>query len=70
MNGDTNVNCDAIVISGKPADLSAALMLGRSRRRVLVVDAGVLRKPVRRPHARGPRQREDFDRAVTARVAV
>ncbi len=36
----TNTTWDTIVIGGSAAGLSAALMLGRARRRVLVIDAG------------------------------
>ncbi|MBB1034926.1 NAD(P)/FAD-dependent oxidoreductase [Dietzia sp. CQ4] len=39
-NKDIEEHWDAIVIGGGAAGLSAALMLGRARRRVLVVDAG------------------------------
>jgi thioredoxin reductase len=37
---DTTPQWDTIIIGGGPAGLSAALMLGRARRRVLVIDAG------------------------------
>ncbi|QJA00236.1 NAD(P)/FAD-dependent oxidoreductase [Leifsonia sp. PS1209] len=37
---DTPTVRDAIIIGGSAAGLSAALMLGRARRRVLVIDAG------------------------------
>lgn len=40
---DTPTVRDAIVVGGSAAGLSAALMLGRARRRVLVIDAGLPR---------------------------
>jgi thioredoxin reductase len=43
------VNWDCIIVGGGPAGLSAALMLGRCRRRVLLCDAGEQRN--RRSHA-------------------
>jgi thioredoxin reductase len=45
-------NWDVVVIGGGPAGLSAALMLGRARRRVLVVDAGTPRNRFA-PHMHG-----------------
>ena len=39
---------DVIVIGGGPAGLSAALMLGRCRRRVMVCDAGTPRNAASR----------------------
>lgn len=45
-------SCDVLVIGGGPAGLSAALVLGRSRRHVVVCDAGRPRNAAA-PHAHG-----------------
>ena len=45
MNSQTDV-FDVIIVGGGPAGLSAALVLGRSRRRVLICDSGKPRNAV------------------------
>lgn len=46
MTNQSTDRFDAIIVGAGPAGLSAALVLGRSRRRVLVVDAGKPRNAV------------------------
>jgi thioredoxin reductase len=43
VNTEANTSYDVVIIGGGAAGLSAALVLGRARRRVAVVDAGVPR---------------------------
>src|SRR3989475_11413753 len=43
MNMEANTSYDVVIIGGGAAGLSAALVLGRARRRVAVVDAGAPR---------------------------
>lgn len=52
---------DVVIVGGGAAGLSAALVLGRARRRVAVIDAGSPQRP-RRPHAGLPVPRRDAPR--------
>ena len=40
MNERESMPCDVVIVGGGPAGLAAALTLGRSRKRVLLCDAG------------------------------
>jgi len=48
----TEIEWDVVIVGGASAGLSAALMLGRARRRVLVLDSGLPRNRVA-PHMHG-----------------
>jgi thioredoxin reductase len=63
----TETSCDVLVVGGSAAGLSAALMLGRSRREVLVVDAG---EPRNKPaaHMHGYLSRDGLSPAELLRV--
>lgn len=43
MNMNANTDFDVVVVGGRPAGLTAALMCGRARRSVVVVDDGTYR---------------------------
>jgi glycine/D-amino acid oxidase-like deaminating enzyme len=53
---------DVVIIGGGAAGLSAALVLGRARRRVAVIDAGAPRKAPAAPALKASRQRSAANR--------
>ena len=59
---------DVIVVGGSAAGLSAALILGRSRRRVLVLDAGTPRNTPAE-HAQGFLSRDGIALSELLRIS-
>ncbi|MEO3928520.1 NAD(P)/FAD-dependent oxidoreductase [Micromonosporaceae bacterium B7E4] len=71
--GETDLY-DVVIVGGGPAGLSAALMLGRARRRVLVIDAGAPRNaPAAQMHgfpSRDGMAPTDFLRSVREQLSA
>ncbi|MBP3951025.1 NAD(P)/FAD-dependent oxidoreductase [Bacillus sp. YZJH907-2] len=48
MRGEIHLDCDVLIVGGGPSGLSAALVLGRAKRSVIVIDEGRPRNAVTR----------------------
>lgn len=48
MRGEIHLDCDVLIVGGGPSGLSAALVLGRAKRSVVVIDEGRPRNAVTR----------------------